>query len=59
MFNYITGGGFKMTDTLVGEPGEVNRVGFAPKKSGPVDLWVVLNDGLGGVAVWTAQGTVK
>jgi hypothetical protein len=59
VFNYISGGGFKMTDTLVGEPGEVNLVGFAPKKSGPVDLWVVFNDGLGGVAVWTAQGTVK
>ena len=59
VFNYITGGGFKMTETYVGGTGDVRLEGFAPKKAGPVDMWVVFNDGLGGVAVWTASTTVQ
>ena len=58
IFNYATAGGFTMPDTLV-QPGEVTLDGVAPKKSGEVKLWVVLNDGLGGVAVWRGVATVE
>ena len=57
IFNYTTGGGFTMPDTLVGT-GEITLEGVAPKESGTVQLWVVLNDGLGGVAVWTGEAQV-
>ncbi len=59
VFNYITGGGFSMTETYVGGTGDVQLVGFAPKKAGPVDIWIVFNDGLGGVAVWTVSTIVQ
>ena len=53
LYNYISAGGFAMTDTFV-EAGEcVTIEGIAPDESGPVTLWIVLNDGLGGTAVWT------
>ncbi len=58
VFNYATGGGFTMTDTLV-EAGEVTLDGVAPEEDGEVQLWVVLNDGLGGVAVWTGTARVE
>jgi hypothetical protein len=57
IFNYITGGGFTMPDSLV-STGEIVLKGVASEEAGPVQLWVVLNDGLGGVAVWTGEANV-
>jgi hypothetical protein len=53
LYNYTSGGGFAITDTFV-EPGECVTIdGTAPEEAGPITLWAVLNDGLGGTAVWT------
>lgn len=57
IFNYTSGGGFTMPDSLV-STGEIVLKGVAPKDAGTIQLWVVLNDGLGGVAVWTGEAEV-
>jgi len=53
LYNYITGGGFKMANTYVSAGDTVNIEGTAPKDGDEVRIWVVLADGLGGVSVWT------
>lgn len=53
VFNYITGGGFKMANTYVTAGNTVELEGTAPKDGDEARIWVVLADGLGGVAVWT------
>ena len=53
VYNYITGGGFKMANTYVTAGDTVDLEGTAPKDGDEAHIWVVLADGLGGVAVWT------
>ena len=53
LYNYITGGGFKMANTYISAGDTVELEGTAPKDVDEVRIWVVLSDGLGGVAVWT------
>lgn len=53
VYNYITGGGFKMANTYVTAGDTVELEGTAPKDGDEAHIWVVLADGLGGVAVWT------
>lgn len=57
-FNYMTGGGFKTTDTQSFED-TLSLSGFAPEEAGNTDIWVILNDGLGGVAVWFGNAEVQ
>jgi hypothetical protein len=59
LYNYISAGGFMITDTFVNSGECITIEGTAPKKSGPVTIWAVLNDGLGGTAVWTETVVVQ
>lgn len=59
LYNYISAGGFEMTDTFV-TPDECTFLnGVAPEKEDQVTIWVVLLDGLGGVDVWSTQMEVR
>lgn len=59
LYNYTSGGGFAITDTFV-EAGECVTIdGTAPEEAGSITLWAVLNDGLGGTAVWTQTAEIK
>jgi hypothetical protein len=53
-----TGGGFGSPLFDVFE-GRADLVYFAPDQSGVVDLYVIVEDGNGGSAVWTGQTTVE
>jgi len=58
-FGFATAGGFAAAE---GEPvvdGAVTLELFAPEEAGTVDLYVVVEDGLGGSAVWTGAVTVE
>ena len=59
VYNYISGGGFKMPNTFVSSGDTIDLEGVAPKTGDTAIIWVVLVDGYGGVAVWTQPFTVK
>ncbi len=52
-FGYASAGGFGATDYLIGDSGEVSLDWYAPDEAGDVTLWVVVNDGEGGVGLWS------
>lgn len=52
---YATDGGFERAELPVDAPADV--VLYAPEATGTVDLWVVVEDGRGGSALWS--GTVE
>jgi len=58
-FGYATGGGFDATEYSVGDDGEVALTWFAPDEAGEVVLYVIVNDGAGGSAVWTGEAVVE
>lgn len=56
-FGYATSGGFGAASYDVSEEGEVTLTWFAdPEASEPARLYVVFEDGNGGVAVWLGDG---
>ncbi|MEN9787188.1 MAG: hypothetical protein RLZZ299_2452 [Pseudomonadota bacterium] len=57
-YGYAEGGGFDQTRYRV-ENGEVTLTWVPPEGGGTGEAWVVLNDGLGGSALWrgTLEGT--
>jgi hypothetical protein len=59
LYNYISAGGFEMTDTFVTAEECTFLNGVAPEKEDQVTVWVVLLDGLGGVDVWSTQMEVR
>jgi hypothetical protein len=59
LYNYISAGGFEMTDTFVTADECTFLNGVAPEKEDQVTVWVVLLDGLGGVDVWSTQMEVR
>lgn len=54
-FGYATGGGFEKTEYTVGDDGEVTLTWIAPDEAGDIDIFVEVNDGAGGVGVWTGS----
>lgn len=58
-YGFATAGGFDATEYTVGDDGEVTLVWYAPEEPGSAELYVVLNDGQGGVAVWTGSATTQ
>ena len=59
LYNYISSGGFEMTDTFVNVDDCTFLNGVAPEKDDQVTIWVVLLDGFGGVDVWTKEMAVR
>ena len=59
LYNYITGGGFKNPSTFVTAGDTIELEGTAPKKGDEARIWIVLVDGLGGMAVWTEQFSLR
>ena len=59
LYNYISAGGFEMTDTFVNVDDCTIIGGVAPEDEEEAIGWVVLLDGLGGAAVWTATFEVR
>ena len=59
LYNYISAGGFEMTDTFVNVDDCTFLNGVAPEKSEVVTIWVVLLDGFGGVDVWSKEMEVR
>ena len=59
VYNYISGGGFKFPNTFVTAGATVTLEGVAPKSDDETRVWVVLTDGLGGVAVWTEEFSIE
>ena len=59
LYNYISSGGFEMTDTFVNVDDCTFLNGVAPDKEESVTVWVVLLDGFGGVDVWTREMEVR
>jgi hypothetical protein len=55
LYNYASAGGFETHITYVQGSGPVVVTGTAPKSGDTVRIWVVLGDGYGGKAVWTAE----
>jgi hypothetical protein len=53
--NYASAGGFETHITYVQGNGTVVVTGTAPKSGDTVRVWIVLGDGYGGIAVWTAE----
>ena len=51
LYNYISAGGFEMTDTFVTVDDCTILNGVAPEDEDEVIIWVVLLDGLGGIDV--------
>lgn len=58
-FGYATAGGFELTEYAVGDDGEVSLAWYAPEEPSTAELYVVVNDGEGGVGVWTGQAQVR
>jgi len=58
-FGYGTAGGFGTTEYAIGDDGEVTLEWYAPEDAGAATLYVVVNDGAGGVGVWVDQATVR
>ena len=58
-WTYTTRGGFRRPSEDIASDGAVTVEWFAPKKSGPSELFVVFVDELGGSAVWEATATVR
>ncbi len=58
-FGYATAGGFATTEYAIGDDGEVTLEWYAPDDAGTSTLYVVANDGAGGVGVWVDQATVR
>lgn len=52
-FGFATSGGFSMGSGYAEGVAELEFL--APEEPGPVDLWVVVDDGLGGTAWWTGR----
>jgi len=59
LYNYITGGGFKMPSSFVSPGDTIEIEGTAPKDGDETRIWVVLVDGNGGMAVWTQTFTLS
>ena len=57
-FGYGTAGGFGDTEYAIGDDGAVTLEWYAPDQVGEVTLYVVVNDGEGGVGIWVGQATV-
>jgi hypothetical protein len=58
-FGYATAGGFGATEYAIGDSGEVSLDWYAPDEPSEVTLWVVVNDGAGGVGVWSELVPVR
>ena len=57
-WGYSTAGGFTMPSTDISSAGEAQVTWIAPVEyDGPVGVYVVFEDGLGGTAVWRTQAT--
>lgn len=54
-FGFATAGGFGDTEYAVGDDGQVTLQWYAPDPVEPATLYVVVQDGAGGVAVWTGE----
>ena len=59
LYNYISAGGFEMTDTFVNVDDCTFLNGVAPEDEDEVFIWVVLLDGFGGADVWTKEMSVR
>ena len=59
LYNYISAGGFEMTDTFVNVDDCTFLNGVAPEDQDAVTIWVVLLDGFGGADVWTKEMEVR
>ncbi len=59
LYNYISAGGFEMTDTFVNVDDCTFLNGVAPEDENVVTVWVVLLDGFGGADVWTEEMEVR
>jgi hypothetical protein len=54
-FGYATAGGFDAAEYAVGDDGAVSLAWYAPDQAATVELWVIVNDGAGGVGLWSGQ----
>ena len=59
LYNYISAGGFEMTDTFVNVDDCTFLNGVAPEDEDTVTIWVLLLDGFGGANVWTKEMDVR
>jgi len=59
LYNYISAGGFEMTDTFVNVDDCTIINGIAPEDVDEAIVWIVLLDGLGGADVWTTTLEVR
>jgi hypothetical protein len=54
-----TAGGFDAVSDPVDPDGRVTLSWYTPEDPAPADLYVVVDDGLGGTAVWRGSATVR
>jgi hypothetical protein len=58
-YGYATAGGFDAPEYALGDSGELSAAWYAPEEPGEARLYVVVNDGAGGVGVWSGDALVE
>jgi hypothetical protein len=58
-YGYTTAGGFDATEYAIGDSGEIGMGWYAPDEPTTARLYVVAQDGVGGVAVWVGEVVVE
>ena len=59
LFGFATAGGFGQIEWVVGDDGAVAPTWYAPEEPGSARLYVVLQDGEGGVDWWVGEAEVE